>query len=60
MSTSQMFIDEGLPTTKTLSKKLVLVVVVAVVAVIILVGVLAGVLSANREKDKCDERIKGT
>ena len=51
-----MVIDDGVRS-KTSNKKLILL-GVAVVAVIIIIGVLAGVLSANREKDKCDERVK--
>ena len=52
----QMTIDDGVAT-KSPSKRMILF-LVAVVAVIIIIGVLAGVLSANREKDKCDERIE--
>ncbi|CAB3992820.1 glutamyl aminopeptidase-like isoform X1 [Paramuricea clavata] len=56
MGTSQMAIDDGIPE-KTSNKKLILI-GVAVVALVVIVGVLAGVLSANREKDNCDERVK--
>jgi hypothetical protein len=56
MGTSQMAIDDGIP--EKASNKRLIVIGIAVVALIVIVGVLAGVLSANREKDKCDERVK--
>ena len=51
-----MEIDDGI-STKSSSKKLILL-GVTLLAVIIIVGVLAGVLSAKREKDECDERVR--
>ena len=56
MGTSQMAIDDGNP--EKASNKRLIFIGIAVVALIVIVGVLAGVLSANREKDKCDERVK--
>ena len=56
MTKGQMEIDDGI-STKSSNKKLILL-GVALLAVIIIVGVLAGVLSAKREKDECDERVR--
>jgi hypothetical protein len=56
MGTSQMAIDDGI--SEKASNKRLIFIGIAIVALIVIVGVLAGVLSANREKDKCDERVK--
>ncbi|XP_028402372.1 glutamyl aminopeptidase-like [Dendronephthya gigantea] len=55
-SKSNMVIDDGIRSKARNNRMIIFV--VAVVFVIIIVGVLSGVLSANREKDKCDERVK--